>query len=152
MPLDEQLPQGFVLLPRLLDAAGTAALGEAAEAVLARATERTPDGVADVTVRPDGSRLERVGGTTVRWDPDARPSAVRGPAPVARLDPALEALWTDDRITGPVQHIVRSERLGPFTSDSTSSPREPEPTGLPADAARTDASGTVTAEAPVAPS
>ncbi|MFF8102400.1 hypothetical protein ACF07S_22085 [Streptomyces sp. NPDC016640] len=49
MFFDEQLSRGFVLLPRLLDAAETAAPGEVAEAVLAHTDKRTPEGVADAT-------------------------------------------------------------------------------------------------------
>lgn len=149
MSLDEQLSQGFVPLPRRLGAAGTALLDGAAEAVLAHMTEKTPERVADVTVWPDGPRLEKAGGATVRWKPDAHPPAVRSLAPVAQRDPALETLWTDDRITDPVRRVVRSERLGPSTSDSASSPREVRAHRLLGDAACTDVSGTATVEAPV---
>ncbi|MFD3355725.1 phytanoyl-CoA dioxygenase family protein [Streptomyces fradiae] len=116
MSLDEQPPRGFVLLPRLLDPAETAALGQAAESVLARVTEKALEGAADVTVWPDGHRLEQVDGTTVHWEPDARPPAVRSLAPVTHLHPALHALWTDERVVGPMRRMVGSERLGPFTS------------------------------------
>ncbi|MFE1576873.1 phytanoyl-CoA dioxygenase family protein [Streptomyces fradiae] len=116
MSLDEQPPRGFVLLPRLLDPAETAALGQAAESVLARVTEKALEGAADVTVWPDGHRLEQVDGTTVHWEPDARPPAVRSLAPVTHLHPALHALWTDERVVDPMRRMVGSERLGPFTS------------------------------------
>ncbi|MEU7568743.1 phytanoyl-CoA dioxygenase family protein [Streptomyces fradiae] len=116
MSLDEQPPRGFVLLPRLLDPAETAALGQAAESVLARVTGKALEGAADVTVWPDGHRLEQVDGTTVHWEPDARPPAVRSLAPVTHLHPALHALWTDERVVGPMRRMVGSERLGPFTS------------------------------------
>ncbi|MDT9686208.1 phytanoyl-CoA dioxygenase family protein [Streptomyces sp. TRM76323] len=114
--LDEQLARGFVLLPRLLGPTETRALGEAAESVLARVTGKAPDGAAEVTVWPDGHRLEKVDGTTVHWEPEARPPAVRSLSPVTHLDPVLDALWTDDRITAPVRRIVGSARLGRFTS------------------------------------
>ncbi|WP_433548661.1 phytanoyl-CoA dioxygenase family protein [Streptomyces sp. CA-294286] len=115
-PLGDQLARGFVLLPRLLDPAATEALGEAAESVLARVTERSRAGETDVTVWPDGHRLVRVEGTTVHWEPDACPPAVRSLSPVTHLDPVLDALWDDERITGPMRRIVGSEHLGPFTS------------------------------------
>ncbi|MFF8605511.1 phytanoyl-CoA dioxygenase family protein [Streptomyces sp. NPDC015346] len=113
--LDGQLDRGFVLLPRLLGPAETAALGEAAESVLSRVTDKARDGKADVAVWPDGHRLEKVDGTTVHWEPEARPPAVRSLSPVTHLDPALDALWTDDRITAPMRRIVGAERLGRFT-------------------------------------
>ncbi|MEU3448223.1 phytanoyl-CoA dioxygenase family protein [Streptomyces thermolilacinus] len=116
MSLDEQLSRGFVVLPRLLGASETAALGEAAEAVLAHVTEKAAEGTSDVTVWPDGHRLEEVDGTTVHWEPDARPPAVRSLAPVTHLHPALDALWTDERFTAPMRRVVDSERLGRFTS------------------------------------
>ncbi len=114
--LDKQVERGFVLLPRLLGAAETAALGEAAEAVLAQATREVRGGRADATVWPDGHRLEKVDGTTVHWEPEARPPAVRNLSPVTHLSPVLDALWDDNRITAPMRRIVGSDDLGAFTS------------------------------------
>ncbi|QGV82921.1 phytanoyl-CoA dioxygenase family protein [Streptomyces ficellus] len=103
-------------MPRLLGPVETAALGEAAESVLARVTGRAPAARADVTVWPDGHRLERVDGTTVHWEPEARPPAVRSLSPVTPLHPSLGALWNDERIAAPMRRIVGCERLGGFTS------------------------------------
>ncbi|UUS34088.1 MULTISPECIES: phytanoyl-CoA dioxygenase family protein [Streptomyces] len=116
MSLDQQLTRGVVVLPRLLGAAETTALGQAAESVLARVTGRASHGTTEVTVWPDGHRLERVDGTTVHWEPQARPPVVRSLSPVTHLDPVLDALWTDDRITAPMRRMVGSARLGRFTS------------------------------------
>ncbi|WP_228980701.1 phytanoyl-CoA dioxygenase family protein [Streptomyces sp. DH12] len=113
---DEQSARGFVLLPRLVGPAETARLGEAAESVLARVTGRAAAGPAEVTVWPDGHRLEEVDGTTVHWEPGARPPVVRSLSPVTHLDPALDALWDDDRIAAPMRRMVGSARLGRFTS------------------------------------
>jgi hypothetical protein len=115
-PLDEQVERGFVLLPRLLGATETAGLGEVAEAVLAQVTGEVREGRDDVTVWPDGHRLEKVDGATVHWEPEARTPAVRSLSPVTHLDPALDALWDDDRITAPLRRIIGSDELGRFTS------------------------------------
>ncbi|ORT57236.1 phytanoyl-CoA dioxygenase family protein [Streptomyces sp. CB03238] len=116
MSLSEQRTRGFVLLPRLFGPAETAALGEAAESVLERVTGRALKGDTQVTVWPDGHRLETVDGATVHWEPDARPPAVRSLSPVTQLDPALDALWTDERLTAPMRRLLDTDHLGPFTS------------------------------------
>ncbi|WP_236241243.1 phytanoyl-CoA dioxygenase family protein [Streptomyces sp. CC228A] len=116
MSLDAQTARGFVLLPRLLGPAETAAAARSAESVLARVTAKALDGTDDAAVWPDGHRLEKVDGTTVHWEPDARPPAVRSLSPVTHLDPVLDALWTDERITAPMRRIVGRDDLGRFTS------------------------------------
>ncbi|WP_221352004.1 phytanoyl-CoA dioxygenase family protein [Streptomyces beigongshangae] len=116
MPLSDRHTRGFVLLRRLLGPAETAALAEVAESVLARVTRRALRGESEVTVWPDGHRLETVDGTTVHWEPDARPPAVRSLSPVTHLAPGLDALWSDERLTGPMGRLLGTDRLGPFTS------------------------------------
>ncbi|QIP88340.1 phytanoyl-CoA dioxygenase family protein [Streptomyces sp. Tu 2975] len=101
---------------RLFGPAKTSALAQAAEAVLSRVTEQALKGQTEVTVWPDGHRLETADGSTVHWDPDARPPAVRSLAPVTHLNPGLDALWTDERLTAPIRRLLNTERLGPFTS------------------------------------
>ncbi|MGW0337236.1 phytanoyl-CoA dioxygenase family protein [Streptomyces sp. NPDC003011] len=116
MSLDDERTRGFVLLPRLFTPAETAALSEAAETALARVTRHAQEGKTEVTVWPDGHRLESVAGTTVHWESDARPPAVRSLSPVTQLDPTLDALWSDERLTGPMRRLLNTDRLGPFTS------------------------------------
>ncbi|MEW2635461.1 phytanoyl-CoA dioxygenase family protein [Streptomyces sp. NPDC048389] len=116
MSPSDQHTRGFVLFRRLFGPAETAALGQAAEAVLARVTEQALEGTSEVSVWPDGHRLGTVDGTTVHWEPGARPPAVRSLAPVTHLNPGLDALWTDERLTGPMRRLLGTERLGPFTS------------------------------------
>ncbi|MFE9396586.1 phytanoyl-CoA dioxygenase family protein [Streptomyces flavidovirens] len=116
MSFDDGRTRGYVLLPRLFSPGETAALSQAAESALARVTRHALEGKPEVTVWPDGHRLETVDGTTVHWEPDARPPAVRSLAPVTHLDPALDTLWADERLTGPMRGLLDVDRLGPFTS------------------------------------
>ncbi|MGA5424728.1 phytanoyl-CoA dioxygenase family protein [Streptomyces lavendulocolor] len=116
MVLDDERAGGWILLPRLFTPAETAALSRAAESALALVTGHALAGRSEVTVWPDGHRLETVQGTTVHWEPDARPPAVRSLSPVTHLDPALDALWADERLTGPMRRLLGADRLGPFTS------------------------------------
>ncbi|MFF2023944.1 phytanoyl-CoA dioxygenase family protein [Streptomyces sp. NPDC058171] len=115
-PLHDPRTRGFALLPRLFDPAETTALGEAAEAVLARVTERALHGRAEVTVWPDGHRLERVDGATLHWEPDTDAPVVRSLSPVTQLSAVLDALWTEPRLAAPVRRLLGHDRLGPFTS------------------------------------
>jgi hypothetical protein len=114
-PSDERT-RGFVLAPRAFTPDETARLAGAAEAVLDRVTRRAANGGTEVTVWPDGHRLEKVEGATVHWEPEARPPAVRSLSPVTGLDPALHALWTDERLTAPVRRLLGTGAPAPFTS------------------------------------
>lgn len=107
--------QGFVLLTSLFASAEVQRLRDAAEQVHAEVVSAAESGETEVTVWPDGHRLEEIRGTTIHWEPDAPRKAVRSLAPVAQLHPALEELWREPRLTEPMTSIVGAE-VGPFVS------------------------------------
>lgn len=74
------------------------------------------DGDQDTTVWADGHRLQEVRGATVHWEPDSPEPTVRSLQPVSHLDPRLDALWGDSRLTGPAREMLGVQRVGPFTS------------------------------------
>jgi len=107
---------GYVLLPELFTATEVERLRDVAERVHATVVSAAESGGTTVTVWPDGHRLEQIDGTTIHWEPDAPGKAVRSLAPVSQLDPALDALWTDSRLTTPMSSILGTPEPSPFVS------------------------------------
>lgn len=107
---------GYVLLPQFFTATEVERLRDVVEQVHARVVSAAEAGETQVTVWPDGHRLESVGGTTIHWEPDAPGKAVRSLSPVSRLSPALEALWSDRRLIEPMTALLGVAEVGPFVS------------------------------------
>lgn len=107
---------GFRLLTGLFGPAELERLRAAAETVHSEVVAAAESGQTELTVWPDGHRLERIRGTTVHWEPDAPGKAVRSLAPVSQLHPALEALWTEPRLTEPMAALLGVNEVGPFVS------------------------------------
>jgi hypothetical protein len=107
---------GYVLLEKTFTRAEVDRLRDVVERTHADMVRLAAIGGTEVTIWPDGHRLERVRGTTIHWEPAAVGKAVRSLAPVSQLDPALEELWTEPRLTEPMSRIVGASDLGPFVS------------------------------------
>lgn len=107
---------GYKLLEATFTTNEVERLRAVAEQVHAEVTGAADRGDTEVTVWPDGHRLEPVRGTTVHWEPDVPGKAVRSLAPVSHLHPELAALWTEPRLTGPMSELIGSAELGPFVS------------------------------------
>lgn len=95
-----------VLLPELFTATEVDRLRDVVEQVHAGVVQAAESGETDVTVWPDGHRLEKVRGTTIHWEPGLTGKAVRSLSPVSQLHPALEALWDEPRLTGPMSSVI----------------------------------------------
>ncbi|MEV8375245.1 phytanoyl-CoA dioxygenase family protein [Kribbella sp. NPDC056861] len=109
------MTSGYLVLPELFSATEIARLRDAAEQVHASVVAAAEAGETAVTVWPDGHRLEEIRGTTIHWEPDAPGKAVRSLAPVAHLHPALDALWTEPRLTSPMESLIGAT-VAPFVS------------------------------------
>ncbi|MFG1818346.1 phytanoyl-CoA dioxygenase family protein [Kribbella sp. NPDC049174] len=96
----------YVLLPELFAATEVERLRDVVEEVHAGVVQAAESGETDVTVWPDGHRLEKVRGTTVHWESDAPGKAVRSLSPVSQLHPALEALWDEPRLIAPMSSLI----------------------------------------------
>jgi ectoine hydroxylase len=106
---------GYLVLPQLFTATELGRLRDAAEQVHAEVVAAAESGETEVTVWPDGHRLESIRGTTIHWEPDAPGKAVRSLAPVSHLHPALAQLWTEPRLTTPMGSLIGGP-VGPFVS------------------------------------
>lgn len=106
---------GYLVLPQLFTATEVGRLRDAAEQVHAEVVSAAESGETELTVWPDGHRLESIRGTTIHWEPDAPGKAVRSPAPVSHLHPVLAALWTESRLTTPMASLIGAP-VGPFVS------------------------------------
>ncbi|MBB5837699.1 phytanoyl-CoA dioxygenase family protein [Kribbella italica] len=118
---------GYVLLPRLFTAMELDRLRDAVEQVHAAVVSAAEAGQTQLTVWPDGHRLEEIDGTTIHWEPDAPGKAVRSLSPVSGMSPVIDALWTDPRLTRPMAALLSSlptpmarslgaSSLGPFVA------------------------------------
>lgn len=109
---------GFVVLPGAFAGDDLADLRDAADRALGRmlCAASTADAEQTTTVWPDGHRLQELEGTTIHWEPDAPDGAVRSLSPVTQLDPRLDALWTDPRLTGPMCELLEASEAAPRTS------------------------------------
>ncbi|WP_237706622.1 phytanoyl-CoA dioxygenase family protein [Kribbella flavida] len=107
---------GYEVLTRLFTATEVARLRDAVERVHADVVAAAEAGETRVTVWPDGHRLEEIGGTTIHWEPDAPGKAVRSLSPVSGMSPVLDALWTDERLTGPMAALLGVAEVGPFVA------------------------------------
>ena len=105
---------GYRLLPEAFDAEEVQVLRTVVESVHADVVDHV--GETSTEVWPDGHRLQQVRGTTVHWEPDADPPAVRSLSPVAHLHPVLADLWHDPRLTEPMRDLLDADEVGPFTS------------------------------------
>lgn len=106
---------GYLVLPQLFTATEVGRLRDAAEQVHAEVVAAAESGETEVTIWPDGHRLESIRGTTIHWEPDAPGKAVRSLAPVSQLDPLLAGLWTEPRLTTPMVSLIGATP-GPFVS------------------------------------
>ena len=97
---------GYVLLESLFTATEVERLRGVAEQVHAEVVAAAEAGETDVTVWPDGHRLEKVRGTTIHWEPDAVGKAVRSLSPVSRLHPVLDELWDEPRLVEPMSSLI----------------------------------------------
>lgn len=95
-----------VLVPELFTATEVDRLRDVVEEVHAGVVAAAESGETEVTVWPDGHRLETVHGTTIHWEPDAPRKAVRSLSPVSPLHPALDALWDEPRLTEPMTSLI----------------------------------------------
>ncbi|WBQ06746.1 phytanoyl-CoA dioxygenase family protein [Kribbella sp. CA-293567] len=109
------MTSGYLVLPELFPAPEIARLRDAAEQVHSAVVSAAESGETSVTVWPDGHRLEEIHGTRIHWEPDAPGKAVRSLAPVAQLHPALAELWTEPRLTEPMETLIGAS-VGPFVS------------------------------------
>jgi hypothetical protein len=105
----------YVLLPELFTATEVDRLRDVVEAVHADVVAAAEAGETDVTVWPDGHRLEKVRGTTIHWEPDAVGKAVRSLSPVSQWHPALDALWDEPRLIEPMSSLIGA-RAGRFVA------------------------------------
>lgn len=105
---------GYRLLPDVFDADEIEGLRDVVESVHADMVAHA--GEATTEVWPDGHRLDQVLGTTVHWEPDVAPPAVRSLSPVSHLHPVLADLWDDQRLTEPMGELLGVDEVGPFTA------------------------------------
>jgi len=109
---------GFIVLPGTFADDDLADLRDAADVALQRMLAEACHADAEQTtaVWPDGHRLQELAGTTIHWEPDAPDPVIRSLSPVTHLDPRLDALWTDARLTEPMCELLEANEVGPFTS------------------------------------
>ncbi|TWD79050.1 ectoine hydroxylase [Kribbella amoyensis] len=107
---------GYALLPQLFTATEVERLRDVVERVHAEVVSAAEAGETELTVWPDGHRLERIDGTTIHWEPDAPGKAVRSLSPVAHLAPEFEALWSEERLTRPMTAMLGAAEVGPFVA------------------------------------
>ena len=99
--------------PRAFTAAEVAALRDAAEKALARATS-LPTGPRD-EYRIDGNRYREAPGTTVQFEHTPGSETVRVLEPFHHLDESFDALLDDPRLVEPMRDLVGSEQVALFT-------------------------------------
>lgn len=123
---DEDLPAapGYVVAAGAFGPAEVHTLRAGVEAAVGRAVELAaaadPDAVT-TTVSRLGHRLQTVHGTalhstSLHWEPDVEPPTVRNLRPVTHLDPRLDTLWDDPRLTEPAAALLGVPAVDPLTS------------------------------------
>lgn len=122
--LEQTVDAGYVVLPGAFDAAEVRELRAGAEAAARGAIELAaaagPERLS-TTVNRHGHRLQTVHGTSlhstsIHWEPGTEPPMVRNLRPVTHLDPRLDALWDDPRLTEPAAAMLGVTAVGRLTS------------------------------------
>lgn len=122
--LERTVDAGYVVLPGAFGAAEVQALRDGVEAAAGRAVDlaATADpGAVSTTVNRQGHRLQTVHGTalhstSIHWEPGTERPTVRNLRPVTHLDPRLDALWADPRLTEPAATLLGVPDVAPLTS------------------------------------
>jgi hypothetical protein len=104
---------GFFLRPACFDADELAVLRDAAETAARTAAARVRD--QGRTYFLDGKRFVDVGHVTVQFEHSPGSETIRVIEPVAELEPRLEALVEDPRLTEPVRGLLGTRDLALWT-------------------------------------
>jgi ectoine hydroxylase len=92
-------------------------LRDVAEAVAARVKRHaTRDGAGPEGRLGDGHRIQFSSRAGIQWEWADGSQEIRLIEPADHLDPHIDALFTDPRLTGPVRDVLGTDSLGPFTS------------------------------------
>jgi hypothetical protein len=107
--------RGFFVRRALFGAAELEALRAGAEAVHARVVAAAAGRGAPSEWRVDDRRYQQLLGATVKWEWGEGAQPIRSLEPCAHLDPRLEALLGDRRLTRPIAGLLGEARLSLFT-------------------------------------
>ncbi|HEV3225188.1 MAG TPA: phytanoyl-CoA dioxygenase family protein [Acidimicrobiales bacterium] len=92
-------------------------LCEVAERVAIRVATRAQRAGAGPERRlADGHRIQFSSRAGIQWEWNEGSEAIRLIEPADHLDPLIDALFSDPRLTAPVCHELGTDALGPFTS------------------------------------
>jgi ectoine hydroxylase len=108
---------GYHVEERLLDASEVDELRAVVERVAAQVTERaTRDGAGPSRELGDGHRIQFSSRAGIQWEWAEGSREIRLIEPADHLDPRIDALFDDPRLTAPVKKELDVATLGPFTS------------------------------------
>jgi len=109
--------QGYLLRRDVLRPDEIRALQSAAEEVVASvvARARAGEGSREFTL-PGGHRFQFAQQSLIQWEWREGSGEVRLLEPVTHLDPRLEALWSDPRLSEPMKDFLGVAAVCPFTS------------------------------------
>ena len=108
---------GYHLEESVFDPDEVDELRAVAEEVASRvAVHAQRDGAGPEALLADGHRIQFSSRAGIQWEWNEGSNEIRLIEPADHLHPRIAALFTDPRLTGPVQHVLGVEQLGPFTS------------------------------------
>jgi hypothetical protein len=104
--------RGFVLRSNVFNSGELSAIGKACEELVARLLEEKRH--SKVVVGSYMFELQRILGTTVKWEPD-NPDLVQGVEPFAHLSDDLNRWALDPRLLNPAKDVVGTDEIVLFT-------------------------------------
>jgi hypothetical protein len=108
---------GYHVEESVLDAAELEQLRAVAESVAERVKQHaTRDGAGPEGRLGDGHRIQFSSRAGIQWEWAEGSQEIRLIEPADHLDPHIDALFSDRRLTDPVRRVLETETLGPFTS------------------------------------
>lgn len=108
---------GYFVCERVFREREVARLRAVTDVVLEKLAAGAPSRTVASRTWEDGHRLDEIDGVTVHWEPGHEGDIIRSVNPLTELSPVLEALWTDERLTGPVKELMGfAHDVGPFGS------------------------------------
>ena len=108
---------GYQLEESVLDTSELEMLRDVAETVAERVKQHaTRDGAGPEETLADGHRIQFSSRAGIQWEWADGSQEIRLIEPADHLDPHIDALFNDPRLTAPVKRELGTETLGPFTS------------------------------------
>jgi len=108
---------GYLVEEALFTESEVAELRDVAEDVATRVAERARrDGAGPEHQLGDGHRIQFSSRAGIQWEWREGSNEIRLIEPADHLDPRIDALFADDRLTAPVERELGVDALSPFTS------------------------------------